>query len=31
MRDWNEPRPRGTDLPILDRIIKALRERRLVS
>jgi len=26
MRDWNEPRPRGTDLPTLDRIMKALRE-----
>ena len=25
-RDWNEPRPRGTDLDTIDRIMKALRE-----
>ena len=26
MRDWNEPRPRGTDLATIDRITKALRQ-----
>ena len=26
MRDWNEPRPRGTDLATIDRIMKALRQ-----
>jgi hypothetical protein len=25
-RDWNEPRPRGTDLNTLDRIMKAIGE-----
>ena len=26
MRDWNEPRPRGTHLATIDRIMKALRQ-----